>query len=233
MRNRKTSPRHADLIRLAGLAQEIADGFRDADGLFLNPQRWQRWQETRDAFLKHLGRCQTAPGSARPHLDLLRLAADPLQLKAIKTAFELVELRRAAVVGRFENAAESLVTFVRPKAVVASRVRADVRLTSSPVDKTSASDRADPKRLTIHLESQAVALDGKQYSSLDPVALRFLQAIHGASRPISGRELERLPGCKGKRVDRCLKKLPAALQQIVRGETGKGYWIELPPHPSA
>jgi hypothetical protein len=88
-------------------------------------------------------------------------------------------------------------------------------------------------RLTIDLESKAVTLDDTVYSSLDPDAIRILQAIHLAARVITGPELQELRGCKGKRIDRCLRKLPSPLRKIVESATGKGYWIELPPRPSA
>jgi hypothetical protein len=112
------------------------------------------------------------------------------------------------------------------------------RLTRSVEAKTSGVATMPEKqqvgqRLTINLESNAVTLDGKHYASLDPGAVRILQAIHGAGSTITSIELQAVRGCKGKRIDRYLRKLPAPLRQIVRSATGKGYWIELPPQPSA
>jgi hypothetical protein len=97
-----------------------------------------------------------------------------------------------------------------------------------------AEDGATSPRLVIEPDSKTATLDGVTYAGLDPDGICILHALHEANeRVVTGDELRSLPGLKGKRIDRCRKRLPATLQQIVRSETGKGYWIELPPRPSA
>ena len=116
--------------------------------------------------------------------------------------------------------------------LIGERLTCPIEVKSSRVATMREQQQRAGQRLTIDLESKAATLDGKEYCSLDPDAVRILQAIHRVCRTITGPELQEVPGCKGKRIDRCLDKLPAPLRQIVRSATGKGYWIELPPEPS-
>jgi hypothetical protein len=101
---------------------------------------------------------------------------------------------------------------------------------SQPV-KEAELEAASP-RLVIEPDSKTATLDGVIYASLQPDGILILQALLEADgRVMTGDDLRSLPGLKGKRIDRCYRRLPPALQQIVRTETGKGYWIELPGLP--
>jgi hypothetical protein len=86
------------------------------------------------------------------------------------------------------------------------------------------------QRLTIDSQSATVTLDSRTFANLPRNAVRILEALDQADpRPLTGKELQKLPGLKGKRIDRELGKLPAPLRSIVQGATGRGYQIVLPP----
>jgi hypothetical protein len=89
------------------------------------------------------------------------------------------------------------------------------------------------QRLKFDTLTQTVTLDGEAFTNLDPVAFRILRVIwEGQERKTSSRELTDLPGLGSKNIPRELKKLPEELQAIVRGATGAGRWICLPPRNS-
>jgi hypothetical protein len=92
-----------------------------------------------------------------------------------------------------------------------------------------AGNKSSGPRLAFDLPTLTVTLDGEAFAGLDPTAFRLLKAIHdGGARPVSSRELQRLPQCHDKNVRRELNKLPKALLAIVSGKPGSGRWIELP-----
>jgi hypothetical protein len=106
----------------------------------------------------------------------------------------------------------------------ASRVAIDILL-------TQAENGAEPTaRLNFDRESLTITLDGISYPGIDPTAFQLFEEIHrGDGRPVSGRTLLQLPGCRGKKIPRELDKLPEPLRRLVMARPGSGRWIELPP----
>jgi hypothetical protein len=110
---------------------EIANGLQGALHLCFNPTRWQRWQRARDEFLQALTHYQPTDEAAQTQVDYLRMAADALQLKAIDHTYALLDLTPArALVGNFQNAAESLAKFLLAEAAP-SRISAHGHVSSA------------------------------------------------------------------------------------------------------
>jgi hypothetical protein len=85
-----------------------------------------------------------------------------------------------------------------------------------PASRQAESGPPSP-RLVVRLDSQSATLDGETYGSLDPEAARILHALLAADgRPVTANSLRSLPALKGKRIDRCCKKLPVPLRQLVQ-----------------
>src|SRR5262249_46401466 len=90
--------------------------------------------------------------------------------------------------------------------------------------------RTPEERLTVDDLTLTVTLDGKRFPDADPTAFQLFRAIYqGGGRPVSSSELMELPGLRGKNIPREVNKLPRALRDPVKGNRGKGYWIQLPP----
>jgi hypothetical protein len=76
-----------------------------------------------------------------------------------------------------------------------------------------------------------VTFAGQIYPISNPRVFHVYRAIVGAAgRTVSSEELHRLPGCKGARIDRLLKKLPQGLRDTIASMAmpGGGYFFRLP-----
>jgi hypothetical protein len=90
-----------------------------------------------------------------------------------------------------------------------------------------------PPRLSVDLDTNTITLDGVPYTSLDPRAVRLIDALRQAGGvPMSRKDLsDQVPGCKGgeKAVRRAETCLPEGLRRLIKSVEGKGTWLELPP----
>ena len=87
-------------------------------------------------------------------------------------------------------------------------------------------------RVQIDHAGQAVTLDSERWVCKHPEEFRiFCRLFEAGGDRVSGADLNRLPGCKG-RPDKIIAKLPPALKKVVHSDDGRGggYWIQLPPN---
>jgi len=101
---------------------------------------------------------------------------------------------------------------------------------STPVQLGSA---AGQSRLLLDRETLFVTLDGIRHGPLEPQSFCIFQALHDAPRgaKVPSTELQKLPGCKGdqKQISRYLDRLPKPLRACIKGQSGSGRWLQLPP----
>jgi hypothetical protein len=85
-------------------------------------------------------------------------------------------------------------------------------------------------RLQFDDMTHTVTFDGIPSSGLDPEAYKAFKAIMNANgEKVTHNRLANVPGLKGKRLDRVLKRLPPKLRRMIRTRPGSGTWGELPP----
>jgi hypothetical protein len=113
----------------------------------------------------------------------------------------------------------------------------EIRGEKTPAQTSPAqgSGTAVKDRLTIDLVTCSLVLDGKTHKGIDRVPLLILKALQDAGPGLSmtGADLLKQPGLKGKNITRELAKLDnhKKLRALVQGEAGDGYWLQLPPQP--
>lgn len=105
------------------------------------------------------------------------------------------------------------------------------------------SGRTDPGRTPpdpwsrVRLEPAGclVRLDGQSFGPIDPTAFLLFQLLFAARGGlVPGKSITKAIRDKYRqdsRPDRVRKKLPDALGGLIRADTGKGYWLVLPPQP--
>jgi hypothetical protein len=91
-------------------------------------------------------------------------------------------------------------------------------------------------RLTCDRATKTVRLDGSSFLIENPRAFSIFQRLFDADGEIvTTKQLNELPGCKGDRLDRVIKKMliykHKKLRRIIRTKVGRGggYWITCPP----
>jgi hypothetical protein len=114
-------------------------------------------------------------------------------------------------------------------------IRADLDLLPHPGSAAHLTDtrlcQMSAPRLTLEGASYTITFDGTPYTGIDPVAFQIFEVVWNARpKKVSSTELLKLKGLRGKNIRRELKrKLPGPLNDLVKGATGSGYWIALPP----
>jgi hypothetical protein len=131
----------------------------------------------------------------------------------------------------FEGAADDDVAAYRHRIDLFVRVSDALAPLKIVADVAAARTRpVQEERLLFDRDTLTVTLDRKEYPELDPTAFSILEEVwKGQGKPVSGKTLSDLPGMRGKNIPREIKKLPEDLRAIVKGGTGSGRWISLPP----
>ncbi len=221
-----TSETHSrrELAHLTVYGLDVAVAPADASRL-MGPEASLRWRQTRDRFVQTLTTCHLAEPALAERVERVRVAAGVLHLPEIANDTEVFLTAHAGGFRQLRRELEELRAFMLAETAPSASVRI---AHERPVAPPSSEQEATSPRLTFDFESITVTLDGKEYAALNPDAIRMLHVIHLAGRPVTGAELQKLPGCKGKHIGRCLKKLPPPLRAIVPGSPGKDYWLQLP-----
>ena len=83
------------------------------------------------------------------------------------------------------------------------------------------------ERLDVNVELSTVKLDKETYR-LDLSLMKIFAAIVTSRGDwIASPQLQKLPGCRGKRIDRELKKLHNKLRELIESQSPKGYRLDL------
>jgi hypothetical protein len=86
-----------------------------------------------------------------------------------------------------------------------------------------------PARIRCDDDTRAFFIDGKTVAeNIDATAYTFIKAVVVAHPdPVNFRDVEKLPGMKGKHATQTKKKLPKSVLKYLKSGRA-GYWIELP-----
>jgi DNA-binding response OmpR family regulator len=92
-------------------------------------------------------------------------------------------------------------------------------------------DAEGTPRLAIDLKTNSATLDGRRFDGIDPNALRALKVFADADGAlVSGKKVcEQLKCGNDKTLRRWLDVLPEVLRNCLKGKTGAGRCLELPP----
>ncbi len=137
----------------------------------------------------------------------------------------LAKLKLQARLPAWQNAFQEL----RKMAAYFQDTTADHPLHESGAKLTTPSR---PQRLRLDSETQSVWLDGQIIGeNINPKAFQFFKKIaESEGNIVSGDILRTLPGARGAKLGRFLKKLPPAVKKLVQSKprAGGGYWLRLP-----
>jgi hypothetical protein len=91
-------------------------------------------------------------------------------------------------------------------------------------------DRHLGDRLGFDDQTHMVTFDGSAIPVKDPDAYTLYKAIAGrGGAVVTEKELNDIPGLRGKRNDRLLDRLPSALRDTIQTRPGRGKWLHVPP----